>query len=108
VKIFSFKENKKKPLKAVWEAIVGGVGKLFTNHEEHQMATTIPLQGSLGDPGTSALTVIAGLFRNAFVEALKPGVEGTVDLDKLNTPEKEKEKKKVEKEVERKQGDGGQ
>lgn len=107
VKIFSFKKDKKKPLKALWEMIVGGVGKLFTNHEEHQMATTIPLQGSIGDPGTSTLTVIGGLFRNAFIQALKPGVEGTVDLDKVDAPEKAEKKKKVEKEVERKQGDGG-
>lgn len=107
VKIFSFEEDKKKPLKALWEMIVGAVGKLFTNHEEHQMATTIPLKGSIGNPGTSTLAVIGGLFRNAFVQALKPGVEGTVDLDKLNSPEKKEEQKKVEKEVERKQGDGG-
>ena len=108
VKIFSFKEDKKKPIKALWEMIVGGVGKLFTNHEAHQMATRIPLEGSIDQPGTSTLTVIGGLFRNAFVRALKPGVEGTVDLDKASTPEKEEKKEKVEKEVERKQGDGGQ
>jgi len=107
VKIFSFKEAKKKPLEALWEAIVGGIGKLFTNHEEHQMATTIPLKGSIGDPGTSTLAVIGGLFRNAFIQALKPGVEGTVDLDKVDAPEKAEKKKKVEEEVERKQGDGG-
>jgi len=107
VKIFSFKKDKKKPLEALWEMIVGGIGKLFTNHEEHQMATTIPLQGSIGDPGTSTLAVIGGLFRNAFIQALKPGVEGTVDLDKISTREKEQKKAKVEKEVERKQGDGG-
>ncbi|HET6463730.1 MAG TPA: DUF748 domain-containing protein [Candidatus Krumholzibacteria bacterium] len=107
VKIFSFKEDKKKPLKALWEMIVGGIGKLFTNHEEHQMATTIPLKGSIGDPGTSTLTVIGGLFRNAFIQAIKPGVENTVDLEKLNSPEKKEEQKKVEKEVEREQGDDG-
>jgi hypothetical protein len=107
VKIFSFKEVKKKPLEALWEMIVGGIGKLFTNHEEHQMATRIPLEGSIDQPGTSMLTVIGGLFRNAFIQALKPGVEGTVDLEKLSTREKEEKKQKVEKEVERKQGDGG-
>jgi Domain of Unknown Function (DUF748) len=108
VKIFSLKEDKKKPLKALWEMIVGGVGKLFTNHEEHQMATVIPLQGSINQPGTSTLAVIGGLFRNAFIKALQPGVEGTVDLDKLNTPEKQKAKKEVKKEVEKKDEDGGQ
>jgi uncharacterized protein DUF748 len=107
VKIFSLEEDKKKPLKALWEAIVGGIGKIFTNHEEHQMATTIPLEGSISQPGTSTLAVIGGLFRNAFIKALKPGVEGTVNLDKLNTPEKQKEKKDVKKEVEKKEGDGG-
>jgi hypothetical protein len=107
VKIFSFKEDKKKPIKALWEMIVGGVGKLFTNHEEHQMATTIPLKGAIGAPGTSTLAVIGGLFRNAFIQALRPGVEGIVDLDKVDEPEKAEKKKKVEKEVERKQGDGG-
>jgi hypothetical protein len=108
VKIFSLEEDKKKPLKALWEMIVGAVGKILTNHEEHQMATTIPLQGDIGKPGTSVLAVIGGLFRNAFVQALKPGVEGTVKLDKLATPAKQEEKQKVKKEVQKKAGDGGQ
>jgi hypothetical protein len=108
VKIFSLEKDKKKPMKALWEMIVGGVGKLFTNHEEHQMATRIPLEGSIDQPGTSVLPVIGGLFRNAFIQALKPGVEGSVNLDKLSSPKEEEKKQKVEKEVERKQGDGGQ
>jgi len=107
-KILNLEEDKKKPLKALWEMIVGAIGKLLTNHEEHQMATTIPLEGSIDQPGTSTLSVIGGLFRNAFVQALKPGVEGTVKLDKLSTPQKQKEQKNVKKEVEKKAGAGGQ
>ena len=107
VKILNLEEDKKKPLKALWEIIVGGIGKIFTNHEEHQMATTIPLQGSIGQPGTSTLAVIGGLFQNAFVQALKPGVEGTVKLDKLGTPAQQEEKQKVKKEVQKKEADGG-
>ncbi|HKW13547.1 MAG TPA: DUF748 domain-containing protein [Candidatus Krumholzibacteria bacterium] len=107
VKIFNLEEDKKKPLKALWEMIVGGIGKLFTNHEEHQMATVIPVQGAIDQPGTSTLAVIAGLFENAFIQAIKPGVEGTVGLDKINTPEKQKEQKDVKKEVQKKEADGG-
>ena len=108
VQIVNLKEDKDKPLKVIWEAVVGFVGKIFTNQSEDQMATTIPISGPIDRPGTNLLPVLAGFIRNAFIEALKPGVEGTVDLDRHETKKKGEVEKETEEELkeEKKEDEG--
>lgn len=45
----------------------------------------------------------AGLLQNAFFEALRPGLEGTVDLEKQSSEEMDEAHKEARKEVEKKQ-----
>ncbi|HEU4929878.1 MAG TPA: DUF748 domain-containing protein [Candidatus Krumholzibacteria bacterium] len=103
VKIVDWDENKDNPLKAVWEAVVGAVGELLTNQGEEQIATTIPIAGSTDQPGTDIFSTVGGLLQNAFFEALRPGIEGTVDLEKQDSDEKNEAQKEARKEVEKKQ-----
>jgi hypothetical protein len=105
VKIVDLEDDSENPLQLLWETIVGAVGAVFTNQGEDQMATRIPISGSIDRPGTNVLAVIGGLVRNAFIEAIKPGVEGTVDLDKNESKEKQEAKKETQKEVKEKKGD---
>ncbi len=101
VEIVDWDENKKNPLKAVWEAVVSAVGELLTN--EDQIATTVPIAGRTDQPGTDIFSTIGGLLQNAFLEALRPGIEGTVDLEKQDSSGKAEAQKEARKEVEKKQ-----
>jgi hypothetical protein len=109
VKILDLEDDADNPLKVVWESVVTLVGKVFTNQSEDQMATMIPVTGRTDHPNTSIITIVSGLLRNAFIEALKPGVEGTVDLDEVLTKKKQEAARETKKELkeEKKEDEGG-
>lgn len=75
IKVSDFKEH---PLRAIWETIVAGVAELFTNQPKDQIATRIPLSGSLDNPQTDLWATIGELLRNAYIQALFPGLEGWI------------------------------
>lgn len=79
LKIFSWKqdveEDKKGPLKIVYEAAAEGVAKLFKNQSKDQFATRVPISGSIDSKNVSASEAILGILRNAFIEAYKPNLE---------------------------------
>ena len=67
-------------LQSFWESLVGGVAELFENQPSSQLATRVPIAGELGSGGADLWTTIGGILRNAFLEALKPGVPRPVKL----------------------------
>ncbi|MBA2481109.1 MAG: DUF748 domain-containing protein [Planctomycetes bacterium] len=72
--ILNFGTDKKDgALHLFWEAIVGATGKILQNLPKDQLATEIPLNGSIDAPSTNIMTVIGGVLKNAFVRALMPG-----------------------------------
>lgn len=79
LKIFSWKqdveEDKKGPLKIVYEAAAEGVAKLFKNQSKDQFATRVPISGSIDSKNVSTSEAILGILRNAFIEAYKPNLE---------------------------------
>lgn len=76
VHIISTKDTN--PIKFAWEAVVATVVSIFTNHREDQFATQIPLEGNLDKIDTDSWAAIGGIIRNAFVRALKQGVDSSV------------------------------
>ena len=66
------------PLKLAWESVVAVVVTIFTNHTADQFATKIPLEGRLDNISTDTWAAIGGIIHNAFVEAFKKGIEGSV------------------------------
>jgi hypothetical protein len=99
-------------LHAAWEGMAGAMASLFKNQKSDRVATRIPIEGTLDVARTDLSTSIAALLSNAFVRALKPGVEGTIDVgsaEKKQTREEEKSRERSErkkKEQERSAGDG--
>jgi Domain of Unknown Function (DUF748) len=75
IDIFDPKEPSAGVGQKVYEAIVGGAATLLENHSRDQVATETPISGRLDDPRTSTLQVLAGLIRNAFFQAILPGLE---------------------------------
>lgn len=76
IQVFSWKSDVEEegdgPLRAFWEALVGGVENLFKNQQLDQLATIVEIRGELGDADTSTWQVIAGILKNAFVAAYLP------------------------------------
>lgn len=86
IQVFSWKhdvdEDKDGPLRALWEALAGGIQNLFKNQKEDQFATLVEIHGELGDAETSTLQSIAGIMKNAFIEAYRPRFENLRERDK--------------------------
>jgi hypothetical protein len=73
------------PLEFFWEAVVGATTELFKNQPHNQLATVIPLSGSLNGPQTDILATIGNVLRNAFIHAYLPRFEGAApDADNLH------------------------
>lgn len=81
LRIFSWRsdveESSKNPFRIAWEAVAGGVARLFRNAPADQFATRIEIRGELGDAELGTWGALVGILRNAFVEALQPYFEGT-------------------------------
>ena len=59
----------------LWEALVGVTAELLENQPEDQLAARIPLRGSFERPDVGLWGALVSLFRNGYVEALRPRVE---------------------------------
>jgi hypothetical protein len=68
-------------LKSFWEGFVQFLSNIFRNHPHDQIATVIPIEGNFETGNSIDLwTTISGVLRNAFLEALQPGVPAPVPL----------------------------
>ncbi len=83
VEIFNWKQDIEQqgdnPLRALWEAVAGGVETLLKNQREDQFATRVPISGRIDRPQTGTWDAIVAVLRNAFVEAFKPQFEQLPD-----------------------------
>lgn len=81
MQIFSWEsdveQSDKNPLQVVWEATTEVVTRVFRNQPEDQFATRVPIHGSIDDREMGVLPAIAGVLRNAFIEAYR------VDFERL-------------------------
>lgn len=64
----------------VWEAIAGALAEIFQNQPKDQLATRIPLNGSLDKPDTDILSTIGGVLTNAFITAFTPFYDNSISL----------------------------
>jgi Domain of Unknown Function (DUF748) len=62
----------------LWEGIVQFTAKILENPDNERVATRIPLKGRFDEPQPDLWATIGGLLRNAFVQALLPGIEGSI------------------------------
>jgi hypothetical protein len=68
-------------LATIWEAVVGTTAEVLEHQPEDRQATKIPISGTVQDPKGSIWAALGGALRNAFVEGLKPQLEGSVGED---------------------------
>lgn len=65
--------------RAAWEAMVGLVKEVGENQPREQVATQVPISGSVTQPETDVWTTVTNTLKNAFIEAFNKGIEGTVE-----------------------------
>jgi hypothetical protein len=85
--IVDLKEDIKKPLKLFWESFVAGVMKVFKNQPKDRFAARIPIEGNLDNPKADILQTLSSVLRNAFVKALSPRVDESINIESVK-PEK--------------------
>jgi hypothetical protein len=102
--VLDVQQDSKNPVKFVWQALMAGVVKIFKNHPKDQLATEIPISGTVDKKGVDLGTTVANVLRNAFVHAFAPTFDRTIgpsqaltEDPKTDDDKKDKEKKKEEK-----------
>ncbi len=74
VEITSLEKIQKKGF-SLWEVVLEGVKNLFENQSKQQVATRIPLSGTLDKTKINVFTSVVMVLYNAFIEALTPELE---------------------------------
>lgn len=67
----------------MWETVVGGVAEVLQNQKKEQLATKIPIEGKFENADINLWRAISYVLRNAFVRALQPHVDNTINITKL-------------------------
>ncbi|RPI65647.1 MAG: DUF748 domain-containing protein [Ignavibacteriales bacterium] len=81
MKVFSLEEEHENVFEFLWESVVGLVTEIFENQPKEQVATKVPFSGNFKDPSADIWATIGMLIRNAFIEALVPGIERSINLE---------------------------
>jgi hypothetical protein len=72
----------------VWEVIVAGAAKILENKKTDDVATKISINGKFDQPDMNIWKAISYLLRNAFVYALKPSIDNTINIQKMKENDK--------------------
>ena len=88
--VIEWKDEKEDPLgQKLLESAIGLGGWIFKNRTEDQVATEIQFEGELKDPAINVWSIIGETLRNAFVEALYPSLEHTININTVKEAEVE-------------------
>ena len=68
-------DEKKGPFKQLYEALIGAGSTILENRPREEVATVADLSGPIENPDASTLDIVLGLLQNAFLKAIKPGLE---------------------------------
>jgi uncharacterized protein involved in outer membrane biogenesis len=73
--ILQWNKEDERPIEKLWEGLVGAVAEVFNNQAKDRLATKIPLEGRLDKPDIHTWDAIAEVLRNAFIQALRHGLD---------------------------------
>ena len=71
-------DSKKAVFQQLYEVLVGGIGALLENRRDQAVATQATVAGEANAPELSTLEVVINLVRNAFFNAIMPGLEKAI------------------------------
>lgn len=94
IKIVKFSKEEGSFPQIVWEAFLGGTVEVFSNQKKDQFATNVPFEGKFKHPKIDIVEAIFAVLRNAFIEALRPSIDNSINIDSVN-PSGEGKKKGI-------------
>jgi len=68
----------------LWETLIGSAAEALQNQDKEQIATKVEIKGEFDRPGINLWRAISFVLRNAFVRALKPAIDHTINITKLD------------------------
>jgi len=75
-------EGESLPNKA-WQAVVELAGEILQDQDRERAATRVPFKGRFEQPDIDVWAAVGSLLRNAFVESLRRGLEGSIDIQRV-------------------------
>jgi hypothetical protein len=94
LKVVNWEKDKDHPLKIAWEAVVGSVAWVFKNHGKDQLATKVEFEGNLKSPNIDIMEIVGQVLYNAFIQALYPSLENSININSVGVKVDKQEKKK--------------
>ncbi len=81
IKVLNWKKDKKEGnfFQAVWEGIAGLFTEVVENQPRNQVATRVPIEGTVNQPGADVFTTAINILKNAFIKAFEKGLENSVE-----------------------------
>ena len=74
-------------MKIAYKAVVGAVAWILKNHNKEQLATGVQFEGGIKNPDIDIWAVIGEVLKNAFIQALYPALENSVNIGLLGKGE---------------------
>jgi len=68
----------------LWETLIASTAEILQNQRKEQLATKIPISGSFDNAKINTWRAISFVLRNAFLNALKPSLDNSISINKLN------------------------
>jgi len=90
LKVLGPQDSSDNILQKAWEVVVGGAGFVLKNQKKQQIATKVPIEGEFGKTTTGVWDAVWELLRNAFIQALMPGIDNQINLNSVNKIKPEK------------------
>jgi hypothetical protein len=72
----------------LWETAVAAAAEILQNQREEQLATKIPIKGTFDKATVNKWHAISYVLRNAFLQALRPSLDYSININKLSDSEK--------------------
>ena len=81
-------------LQKLWESAVSIASGILENPQKDQLGTQIPLEGKFKNPNVRVWRAIGFLLRNAFIEALVPSIDQSINIRQVKEVIEEEKGKK--------------
>jgi uncharacterized protein YhdP len=82
LQVLKWNEEKEGFFGKLWEGVVQVLGDVLEDHSKDRIATRVPFQGAIEDPKAGVWATIGGLLKNAFLQSLRRGLEGSIAIGK--------------------------
>ncbi len=82
LKILDWDKEEGNFFQKLWEGLVGLTTEVLENQPKDRFATKVPIEGNLNQPDIKIWPTVWNVFKNAFIQAFKKDVEGSVDFFK--------------------------